>query len=215
MGRKKIVYCGTQGAGKTTTLEKIYDNLPAESKQGRLELLGAGPGVYYESFVFLYLNITFSLFTTPGALLYNKARLSILQGADAIIFVTCGNYQEDQAALYQTLENLAELKAERIRIVFQDNKADLRNLEIEKRLDYKGRHFKTIATKGAGVFPTLKYTCGLIIEDLEKYNDSNNLANAKTFVLSPNLDNQIKEAASNKFCGRAYPVPNPDLFKKK
>ena len=90
----KILYLGTQGAGKTANLRSIFNQTSPEVKAGLLELSasGAEKSVFFD---FLPVSVGFvkgfhlklHLYTVPSNTLYETVRSIIMKGADGYVFV--------------------------------------------------------------------------------------------------------------------------------
>src|SRR3990172_2802573 len=89
----KIIFYGPGMSGKTTNLEKVYENAPDENKGELTSIATEGDRTLFFDFLPLDLgtvagmNTKFQLYTVPGQVYYNSTRKLVLQGADGIIFV--------------------------------------------------------------------------------------------------------------------------------
>lgn len=120
----------------------------------------------------------FHLYTVPGQVFYDASRKLILKGVDGVVFVA--DSQKDRVdANVESLENLKTNLAEQgynleeIPLVIQYNKRDLPNTssveDLRKLLNPRGvPDFEAIASKGDGVFETLKAVAKKVILDLKK-----------------------------------------------
>jgi hypothetical protein len=100
----------------------------------------------------------------------------ILKGVDGIVFVADSQIErmdENIESFENMIENLESygMKLEDIPYVLQYNKRDLPNIasveELQKNLNKDGvPYFEAIATKGVGVFETLKEIAKMVIRHL-------------------------------------------------
>jgi signal recognition particle receptor subunit beta len=120
----------------------------------------------------------FHLYTVPGQVFYDASRKLILKGVDGVIFVADSQVERMDANV-EAVENLQiNLKSQgydlmSIPYVLQFNKRDLPNVEsVEemKRLLVKKNEpvIEAVASKGPGVFETLKAVAKLVLADLTK-----------------------------------------------
>ena len=120
----------------------------------------------------------FHLYTVPGQVFYDASRKLILKGVDGVIFVADSQVERMDANV-EAIENLqGNLKTQgydlmNIPYVLQLNKRDLPNVEsVEemKRLLSKKNEptFEAVASKGPGVFETLKGVAKLVLSELTK-----------------------------------------------
>ncbi len=173
----KIVYYGPGRSGKTTNLFYIY-NAVSERYRGKLltietrgertlffDLLPINLGQIHG------LNIRIQLYTVPGQSHYRATRKLVLKGVDGIVFVADSlrkRREKNIESLLDLKNNLKEynLTLEQLPLVFQYNKRDLitsaipiltiEELENDLNRDLKAPYFEASATKGIGVFETLK-----------------------------------------------------------
>jgi mutual gliding-motility protein MglA len=118
----------------------------------------------------------FHLYTVPGQVYYNASRKLILKGVDGVVFVGDSQVERLDAnieSMHNLYENLAEysLDPREIPFVIQYNKRDLPNIssldELQGELNPQGvPHFEAVATRGIGVFDTLKAVSKLVIKSL-------------------------------------------------
>jgi hypothetical protein len=120
----------------------------------------------------------FHLYTVPGQVFYDASRKLILKGVDGVIFVA-DSQNERMDANVEAIDNLQiNLKAQgydlmTIPYVLQLNKRDLPNVapvdEMVQLLRKKGEPvFEAVASKGTGVFETLKGVAKLVLQELTK-----------------------------------------------
>jgi len=182
----KLAYYGTALSGKTTSLKYIYKK--AEGKDlSKITINTGNERTLFFDFVPLFLSkvngytTRFHLYTVPGQVLYDDSRRLILKGVDGILFVV-DSLVEKMADNLKSLENLKnnlaeeQLSIEKIPIVFQYNKRDLKNVSNLKALrelinPWKFPDFESVATKGEGVFEAFKELAKLVIKHQEKSSD--------------------------------------------
>jgi signal recognition particle receptor subunit beta len=180
----KIVYYGCGLCGKTTNLQYIYEKTNPESKGKMISLATETERTLFFDFLPLSLGeikgfkTRFHLYTVPGQIFYDASRKLILKGVDGIVFVV-DSQAERMDANIESFENMKEnlhehgYDIEQIPYVIQYNKRDLPSAvpveEIRKLLNPQGvPDFEAIATKGIGVFETLKAIIKLVLIELKK-----------------------------------------------
>ena len=180
----KIVYYGPGLCGKTTNLQYIYNRTSPQAKGKMISLATETERTLFFDFLPLSLGeirgfkTRFHLYTVPGQVFYNASRKLILKGVDGVVFVADSQIERMEAN-QESLENLAENLAEQaynietIPMVIQYNKRDLPNAapfdELSKTLNHRGwSEFEATATRGVGVFDTLKDVAKLVLQELKK-----------------------------------------------
>lgn len=178
----KIVYYGPGLGGKTTNLQYIYETTNPDRKGELIALTGDTERTLF--FDFLPLNIgeirgfqtRFHLYTVPGQQFYDASRKVVLKGIDGVVFVA-------DSQVWRMEENIESLKSldtnlreqgydmRTLPFVFQYNKRDIPNpipLSVfQKELNTFGApEFEAIASKGEGVFDTLKAISKAILRSL-------------------------------------------------
>jgi mutual gliding-motility protein MglA len=180
----KIVYYGPGLCGKTTNLQYIYDSTAAASKGKLISLATETDRTLFFDFMPLELGSVrgfktrFHLYTVPGQVFYDASRKLILKGVDGVVFVA-DSQEERMDANVESLYNLEEnLKANgydlaKIPYVLQLNKRDLPSavpaaeLVAELRRRDEDVH-EAVASKGIGVFDTLKSVAKQVLTELRK-----------------------------------------------
>jgi len=180
----KIVYYGCGLCGKTTNLQFIYEKTSSESKGKMISLATETERTLFFDFLPLSLGeikgfkTRFHLYTVPGQIFYDASRKLILKGVDGIVFV--GDSQAERMdANIESFENMKENLKEHgydidnIPYVVQYNKRDLPSAvpveELRKVLNPSNvPDFEAVATKGIGVFETLKAVIKLVLIELKK-----------------------------------------------
>jgi signal recognition particle receptor subunit beta len=180
----KIVYYGPGLCGKTTNLQWIYDKTNPNAKGKLISLATETDRTLFFDFLPLELGTVrgfktrFHLYTVPGQVFYDASRKLILKGVDGVIFVA-DSQNERMDANVESIDNLQiNLKAQgydlmAIPYILQLNKRDLPNVasvdEMATLLRRKGEPVvEAVASKGAGVFETLKGVAKLVLQELTK-----------------------------------------------
>lgn len=174
-----IVFHGPGLAGKTTNMQWIYQRTAPEAKDRMVSLAT-------ETDRYLYCKIyprtvahpsgeplCVRLGSVPGPVFYDESRARILRSADGVIFVADSQVDRAEANLesLETLDNALEANGVdrgRFPLVFQYNKRDLPGLmpveAMEAQLNPRAApHFAAVASRGEGVFPTLKECVRLVL----------------------------------------------------
>lgn len=180
----KIVYYGPGLCGKTTNLQHIYDSTAPQAKGKLISLATETDRTLFFDFMPLELGTVrgfktrFHLYTVPGQVYYDASRKLILKGVDGVVFVA-DSQEERMDANIESLYNLEEnLKSQgydllKIPYVLQLNKRDLPNVssveELTSELQRKGEPvYEAVASKGDGVFDTLKAVAKQVLTELRK-----------------------------------------------
>ncbi len=178
----KIVYYGPGLGGKTSNLDYIYEKTALSRKGKMISLATEADRTLFFDFLPLELGriggftIRLHLYTVPGQVFYEASRRLILRGADGVVFVADSQKERSDSNVesVQNLEaNLQEhgLSLADIPYALQFNKRDLPNrVDLEsmyRTLNYKREPtFEAVATKGVGVFDTLKAVSKLVLQEL-------------------------------------------------
>jgi len=180
----KIVYYGPGLSGKTTNLRFIHNKLDPSLRGDLISLNTKEDRTLF--FDFLQLEVgkiqgkkpIFNLYTVPGQVYYKQSRKLILSGVDGVVFVA----DAQKERMEDNLDTLLDLEQNLIDMgqtiqsfpwVIQFNKQDLPNRENLKTLlnnlnFYNAPYFETVATKGIGVFETLKTIINRVIVKIQK-----------------------------------------------
>ena len=180
----KIVYYGPGLGGKTTNIQFIYDKTNPNAKGKLISLATESDRTLFFDFLPLDLGnvkgfkVRFHLYTVPGQVFYDASRKLILKGVDAIIMVADSQLERmdaNEESVYNLKENLKDqgYNLSDIPYVLQLNKRDLPNIapveEMTRLLVQKGEPiFEAVASKGVGVFDTLKTCAKLTLQELRK-----------------------------------------------
>jgi len=180
----KIVYYGPGLCGKTTNLQYIYNKTNPEAKGKMISLATETERTLFFDFLPLSLGeirgfrTRFHLYTVPGQVFYDASRKLILKGVDGVVFVGDSQMERMEANI-ESLDNLRTNLGEqgydldKLPYVVQYNKRDLPNAspmtELEEALNpTKVPQFEAVATKGVGVFDTLKAVAKLVLTELRR-----------------------------------------------
>jgi signal recognition particle receptor subunit beta len=180
----KIVYYGPGLCGKTTNLQYIYDKTNPGAKGKLISLATETDRTLFFDFLPLELGTVrgfktrFHLYTVPGQVFYDASRRLILKGVDGVIFVADSQVERMDANV-EAIDNLQiNLKSQgydlmNLPYVLQLNKRDLPNVdsveEMKRLLTKKNEPtFEAVASKGPGVFETLKGVAKLVLSELTK-----------------------------------------------
>jgi signal recognition particle receptor subunit beta len=180
----KIVYYGPGLCGKTTNIQYIYDKTNPQAKGKLISLATETDRTLFFDFLPLDLGsvkgfkVRFHLYTVPGQVFYDASRKLILKGVDGVIFVADSQNERMEAneeSVYNLKNNLKEqgYDLKLIPYVLQLNKRDLPNIatveEMVQKLQQKEEPvFEAVASKGTGVFETLKAVARQALNDLRK-----------------------------------------------
>ena len=180
----KIVYYGPGLCGKTTNLQYIFDSTAPQSKGKLISLATETDRTLFFDFLPLELGTVrgfktrFHLYTVPGQVFYDASRKLILKGVDGVVFVADSQEERMDAnieSLYNLEENLKENGYDLMKIPYalQLNKRDLPNvlppdiLVAELQRKDETVH-EAVASKGVGVFDTLKSVAKQVLTELRK-----------------------------------------------
>ena len=178
----KIVYYGPGLGGKTTNLQWIHERTSVEAKGKLISLATETDRTLFFDFLPIELGTIrgfrtrFHLYTVPGQVFYDASRKLILKGVDGVVMVADSQEMRRDANL-ESLHNLkSNLKDHGYELtglpyVLQLNKRDLPSalpvdvLVKDLRVDSEPV-FEAIATKGTGVFDTLKGVIKQVLNNL-------------------------------------------------
>jgi signal recognition particle receptor subunit beta len=180
----KIVYYGPGLSGKTTNLEQLYGQMPADSKGQMVSMKTRTDRTLFFDFFPLELGdiqgyrTRLLLYTVPGQVYYNATRKLVLKGADAVVFVADSapdKLQENIESLRNLEDNLNEhgLSLDTIPWVIQYNKRDVPDrmevAELHQHLNLMDvPAFEAIALSGFGVYDTFKSVAGMLYRRLKE-----------------------------------------------
>lgn len=179
----KLVYYGPGLGGKTTSLQRIHQASPPETRGQIVSLATPVDRTLYFDFLPLRAasvrghHVRLQLFTVPGQVYFNATRKLVLTGADGVVFVADSQRERHDANL-ESLENLAAnlethgRSLSDIPLVLQYNKRDLPGVmdmdEMDESLNTFGAlAFPTCAADGEGVLSALDALVQAVMDDLE------------------------------------------------
>jgi signal recognition particle receptor subunit beta len=180
----KIVFYGPGRSGKTTNLQYIHGSLPQERKGEMVSLATETDRTLFFDFLPLDLGdisgfrTRLQLYTVPGQVYYNATRKLVLRGADGVVFVADsvpGRMDANIESLRNLQENLLEhgFDIREIPTVLQYNKRDVTGAtpvpEMQEMLNFRDApSHQSIATRGEGVFPTLRTISELVLRSVSE-----------------------------------------------
>jgi signal recognition particle receptor subunit beta len=168
----KVVYYGIGLSGKTTNLHVIHRTVNPNDVGEMVSIDTETERTLYFDLLPLELGLVhgfrvrFQLYTVPGQVLYQQTRLSVLRGADCVVFVA-----DSQASkLQENIESYKELTEQLRRmgrgpgdfpLIMQWNKRDLPDIlpvpVLEQYLNpFRGPSFEAVAVSGKGVVESLR-----------------------------------------------------------
>jgi signal recognition particle receptor subunit beta len=212
----KLVYYGPGLGGKTTSLQRVHQSAPAETRGQIVSLATPVDRTLYFDFLPLRLppvrghHVRLQLFTVPGQVYFNATRKLVLTGADGVVFVA-DSQRVRQDANIESMENLMANLGEQGRTladvpyVFQYNKRDLADLltieELEGTLNESGAPaYTTCATSGEGVLEALDALVQAVLTHIET---RQSLGAARSEDPRPPLELSRAEEALEDRIGRA------------
>ncbi|MDH4282746.1 MAG: gliding motility protein [Myxococcales bacterium] len=192
----KLVYYGPALSGKTTNLRAIHW-LGTSSACGELMTLDTQNDrtLFFDMLPITVssetgLKVRLKLFTVPGQVMHNATRRLVLQAADGVAFIADSQRSEADAnreSFTNLKQNFQEagLDPERVPIVIQFNKRDMKDIRTDEELEAIANQsretiYKAVATRGYGVMQTLR---GLIRETWSKLEEAHQLE--QSFGINP------------------------------
>jgi len=180
----KIVYYGPGLGGKTTNIQWIHQKTREESKGKLISLATETDRTLFFDFLPIELGTIrgfktrFHLYTVPGQVFYDASRRLILKGVDGVVFVADSQEMRRDANV-EAIDNLRinlndnGYDLTELPYVLQFNKRDLPGAmaadEMTQELRLREEPiFEAVATRGDGVFDTLKSIIKLVLADLRK-----------------------------------------------
>lgn len=180
----KIVYYGPSLSGKTTNLEYIHAQMDPRMRGDLVSLKTREDRTIFFDFLQIELGSIkglkpkFNLYTVPGQVYYLASRKLVLQGADGAVFVADSHpnrMTENLEAWQNFISNLREMGHDPATFptIIQYNKRDL--LEAVPTETLRGclecnahTQVEAIATRGVGVFETLKPAIRLVMNTVQQ-----------------------------------------------
>lgn len=180
----KIVYYGPGLCGKTANIRYIYSNTNPESKGKLVSIATETEHTLFFDFLPIFLGtlngfkLKFHLYTVPGQIFYEASRKLILKGVDGIVFVADSQVERMDANI-ESMDNLKRNLSEQgtdityTPLTLQYNKRDLSNImtaeEMNRLLNPRDVPlYEAIASKGDGVFETLKDVTRQVLAEIKK-----------------------------------------------
>ena len=180
----KLVYYGPGLGGKTTNVQYIYERSTQPNKGKLISLATESDRTLFFDFMPLELGTIrgfrtrFHLYTVPGQVFYDASRKIILKGVDGVVFVADSQEARYEANI-ESLRNLRENLQEHARdltslpYVLQLNKRDTPTARPADTLAAALRLgdepvFEAVATRGLGVFESLKAAIRRMLLELRK-----------------------------------------------
>jgi signal recognition particle receptor subunit beta len=168
----KIVYYGPGLGGKTTNIQYVYERTGNDTKGKLISLATETDRTLFFDFLPIEFGAIrgfrtrFHLYTVPGQVFYDASRKLILKGVDGVVFVA-DSQEIRMDANVESIRNLNENLKEhgydlaKVPYVLQFNKRDLPTAvpvpQMVAALRIKNEPvFEAVATRGLGVFDTLK-----------------------------------------------------------
>ena len=180
----KIVYYGIGLSGKTTNLHYIHKSVNPRDVGGMVSIDTETERTLYFDLLPLELgkvhgfNLRFQLYTVPGQVLYQQTRISVLKGADCVVFVAdsqATKLQENRESLYELTDQLTRMGKHpgEFPLVFQWNKRDLPNVlpvpVLEQYLNpMRNPSFEAVAVAGRGVIESLRVSVNATLRRLDR-----------------------------------------------
>jgi mutual gliding-motility protein MglA len=180
----KIVYYGIGLSGKTTNLHYIHKTVSPRDVGDMVSIDTETERTLYFDLLPLELGsvhgfqIRFQLYTVPGQVLYQQTRISVLKGADCVIFVAdsqAGKMQENIESLNELNEQLRRMGKNPgdFPLVMQWNKRDLPDIlpvpVLEQYLNpFRAPSFEAVAVRGRGVIESLRVGINSTLRRLER-----------------------------------------------
>ena len=180
----KIVYYGIGLSGKTTNLHYIHQAVNPHDVGEMVSIDTETERTLYFDLLPLELGkvhgfqIRFQLYTVPGQILYQQTRISVLKGADCVIFVAdsqASKLQENIECWNELQEQLRRMNKDtsNFPLVMQWNKRDLQDTlptsVLEKYLNpYRVPSYEAVAVTGKGVIESLRVGINSTLRKLER-----------------------------------------------
>jgi signal recognition particle receptor subunit beta len=180
----KVVYYGPALSGKTTNLQALYQKMSPEVR-GRLMTLDTKDDrtLFFDMMPVFFkteagVKVKLRLYTVPGQVIHESTRRIVLQGTDAVAFVSDSRRSEAAATLAYWNNMLKNLEANgldyrTLPIVIQLNKRDLPDAQREDELGDLRKLIRppmvpAVAVRGEGVLETLWALLTLTYQSLDK-----------------------------------------------
>jgi hypothetical protein len=180
----KIIYYGPASAGKSTSLQAVYEKT-APSRRGKIvSLSDDSDRTLFFDFLPLTVGkvkgytIRLHLYTVPGQKAYDSSRKIILKGTDGIIFVADSQFDrlEENLESWKNLQaslKLHDVNFQTVPMALQLNKRDLPHILPAEELSevFAGRtgipSFETVATKNKNVMDCFQAVAKQVLAGLK------------------------------------------------
>ena len=178
----KLIYYGPPLSGKTTNLEQIHKQIPAQKRSDLVSVKTREDRTLFFDFMQMELNEIkglkpkFKLYTVPGQSYYAATRKLVLKDVDGLVFVADSAPQRMNVNRYSFAEMIKQLKdlnrsIKDIPLILQCNKQDLPNAVSASTLSRllgipESLTVSAIASNGSGTTETLKKVIGQVISRL-------------------------------------------------
>jgi mutual gliding-motility protein MglA len=180
----KVVYYGPALSGKTTNLEQIHARIDPSRRGELVSLKTSEDRTLYFDFLQLELGkingLTpkIQLYTVPGQAYYEVSRKLVLRGADGVVFVadSGANRMNDNIDAWNNMKKHLRalgIPIEHLPVIIQLNKRDLPNalplpILVSSLNCQQCRIFPAVASRGDGVFDTLKAVINGVVQNIQK-----------------------------------------------
>jgi len=180
----KIVYYGIGLSGKTTNLHFIHKSMSPRDVGEMVSIDTETERTLYFDLLPLEMGtvhgfqIRFQLYTVPGQVLYQQTRISVLKGADCVVFVAdsqASKLQENIESFNELTEQLRRMNRQPgdFPLVMQWNKRDLPDIlpvpVLEQYLNpFRAPSFESIAVSGRGVVESLRVAVNSTLRRLQR-----------------------------------------------
>lgn len=180
----KVVYYGPPLSGKTTNLQRLYEQADSAHKGALTVLDTADERTLYFDLLPVVVEsasgytLRLKLFTVPGQVVHAATRRLVLSGADGVVFVADSRRSEARAnnqfwrGMRRYLKD-NDIVPDAIPTVIQFNKRDLPDVRAPEELAEIRRHshepiVEAVALRGEGVVQTLHALLRLLFADLSE-----------------------------------------------
>ncbi len=180
----KLVYYGPGMGGKTTNLRHVHKKTNPAQRGNLLSLETESERTLFFDFFpmsmgkVMGLDARFSFYTVPGQSFYNLTRKTILKDVDGVVFVADSQSDRMDANVDSYLNLQENLSSHNVELksfahVIQYNKRDLDDLspvaDMRREINlYGAPDFEAVATKGDGVFETLRAIIQMVMKNVKK-----------------------------------------------
>lgn len=180
----KIVYYGIGLSGKTTNLHYIHKVVNPRDVGGMVSIDTETERTLYFDLLPLDMgqvhgfHLRFQLYTVPGQVLYQQTRVSVLRGADGVVFVADSQANKLKENIESWQELLDQLRRQNrnpneFPIVMQWNKRDLPDVLpvpiLQQYLNpFRMPSYEAVAVNGHGVVDALRMVINGTLRTLDQ-----------------------------------------------